>query len=204
MNITTLTVGPIETNCYIVEDEGELLVIDPGAEAERIVEAIGERSVAYIVLTHGHWDHIDGLTGVAEATGAPIACGAADALDIEQPTGRLSTMLHNYGNPTVDRRLGDGDEVAVGSQVFQVIETPGHTPGCICLYCAEQGVLFSGDTVFAHGRFGRTDFENGSPSDMEASLEKIAAMIPDTTTIYPGHEDSSTMERERKLNPYFA
>lgn len=202
MEIKTVVVGPIETNCYIVEDEGELLVIDPGAAPERIMEEVGEQPVAYIVLTHGHWDHMDGLTGVAEATGAPIAAGAGDALDIEQPTGRMATMLHDYGHPTVDRRLGDGDEVSVGSVTFKVIETPGHTPGSICLYCAEEGVMFSGDTVFAHGRFGRTDFETGSPEDMVESLSKLSDIVDDETKIYPGHEDATTMKVERALNPY--
>ena len=203
MKVETVVVGPIETNCYLVEDAGELMVVDPGAQPQRILKALRGRPVKLIVLTHSHWDHIDGLTALVQESNAPVFAGAKDADDIENPPKSTLLRLHAYGHPHVNRRLVEGDEVALGSAVFKVLETPGHTPGSICLYCAEEGVLLSGDTVFCGGRFGRTDFAKGDPQAMQRSLRKISDIVADGTRIYCGHESSTTMERERRLNPYF-
>ena len=107
-----------------------------------------------------------------------------------------------HGAPHVDRLLQDGDKVALGSSTFTVIETPGHSEGSICLYCADAGVLFSGDTLFSDGRFGRTDFEHGSMEKMLETLQRKFAHIPDDVIVYPGHEAATTMGRERALNPH--
>ena len=203
MNIETCKVGPILTNCYIVEDGGEALVIDPGDNLTLIVADIHARPVREIVVTHAHWDHIGALSGLASATGAPVAMSAADATLVDGVASQEGHDLdRGYGAPHVNRLLHDGDEVTVGSKVFTVIETPGHSEGSICLYCAEDGVLFSGDTLFSGGRFGRTDFEHGSMGKMAETLSTKFADIPDDVIVYPGHEGASTMGRERALNPY--
>lgn len=203
MNIEICKVGPILTNCYIVEDSGQVVVIDPGDDLTMIVADIHARPVEQIVVTHAHWDHIGALSGLASATGAPVAMSAADAALVDGVANQEGHDLdRGYGAPHVDRILHDGDEIALGSKVFTVIETPGHSEGSICLYCAEDGVLFSGDTLFSGGRFGRTDFEHGSMEKMVETLSTKFADIPDDVIVYPGHEGASTMGRERALNPY--
>lgn len=203
MNIETCKVGPIQTNCYIVEDGGEVLVIDPGDDLAIINGDIHARFVKEIVVTHAHWDHIGALSGLASITGAPVAMSAADAALVDGVAHQEGHDLDRaYGAPRVNRPLHEGDEVTVGSKTFTVIETPGHSEGSICLYCAEEGVLFSGDTLFSGGRFGRTDFEHGSMEQMVKTLSTKFADIPDAVVVYPGHEGASTMGRERALNPY--
>ncbi len=203
MNVETCKVGPILTNCYIVEDSGQVMVIDPGDDLTMIVADIHARPVEQIVVTHAHWDHIGALSGLADVTNAPVAMSAADAALVDGVANQEGHDLdRGHGAPHVDRILHDGDELALGSKVFTVIETPGHSEGSICLYCAEDGVLFSGDTLFSGGRFGRTDFEHGSMEKMVETLSTKFVDIPDDVIVYPGHEGASTMGRERMLNPY--
>lgn len=203
MNVETCKVGPILTNCYIVEDGGKVLVIDPGDDLTMIVADIHARPVEQIVVTHAHWDHVGSLSGLADVTGAPVAMSAADAALVDGVANQDGHDLdRGHGAPHVDRILHDGDELTLGSKVFTVIETPGHSEGSICLYCAEDGVLFSGDTLFSGGRFGRTDFEHGSMEKMIETLSTKFVDIPDDVIVYPGHEGASTMGRERALNPY--
>lgn len=203
MNIETCVVGPIAENCYIVEDAGEVIVIDPGDDLTRIVAELKGRPVREIVCTHGHWDHVGALSGLEGVTGAPGAMSTTDAPRVDGVSAMDGRdIARGAGAPHVDRMLADGDEVKVGDAVFTVIETPGHTPGSICLYCADKGVLFTGDTVFAGGRFGRTDFEGGSMDALVDSLGTRFVEIPGGVVVYPGHEMSSTMGRERMLNPY--
>ncbi len=203
MKIETRVVGPIEENCYLVEEGGELLVVDPGDELERIMSAVGKRPVRKIVLTHGHWDHIGAAAGLSAKTGARIAAGADDAHSIET-CEKDSVRKSPYGLPAVAERLGDGDSVTVGFVSFRVIATPGHTPGSICLYSAAQKTLFAGDTLFAGGRYGRTDLERGSFEAIVGSMREKLAPIPDDVNVYCGHGKPTTMGAERALNPYLA
>lgn len=203
MKIDTCVVGPIETNCYIVEDAGETIVIDPGDQPLLIMDALAGREIKEIIVTHYHWDHLSALSALQEATGARAAMSQKDA-DRVDGVSRLDSfdIDRGHGAPRIDRRLSEGDEVTVGECVFKVIETPGHTPGSICLYCAEQQTLFSGDTLFADGRHGRTDFVDGSQRAMVDTLVNKFIDVSDDTRVYPGHEHSSTMARERRLNPH--
>ena len=203
MRIETRVVGPIEENCYIVEDAGELLVIDPGDELERIVSAVGKRRLRSIVVTHGHWDHIGAVAGLAAKTGAPVAASALDAAAIEN-CQNPSVRRNPYGLPMVGRRLEDGDCINVGYVSFSVLATPGHTSGSICLYSSAQKALFAGDTLFAGGRYGRTDLEGGSFEDIVRSMRERLAPLPDATAVYCGHGESTTIGAERARNPYLA
>lgn len=203
MKIESCVVGPIRTNCYLVEDEGELVVIDPGDELTRIVADIKVRPVKEIACTHFHWDHLCALSGLKDATGAPAAISQADAAYVEGLSNMDGHDLdRGHGAPRFERMLHDGDEVTVGGSVFTVIETPGHSEGSICLYCPEQRVLFAGDTLFSKGRFGRTDLPGGSMDAMVETLSTKFVGIPDDVVVHPGHEASSTMGLERVLNPY--
>lgn len=203
MNVDYVKVGPIQTNCYIVEDEGEVMVIDPGDNLTRIVAELKGRPVKQIVLTHFHWDHVTALSGLEEVTGAPAAMSAVDARFVDGVTNQEGRdIAQGHGAPHIDRMLHDGDDIQLGSKTFKVIETPGHSHGSICLYCEDEGVLFTGDTIFAGGRYGRTDFEESSPEEMMESLQTRFVDIPDDVVVLPGHESFSNMGTERALNPY--
>ncbi len=188
LTIQTLLVGVLGTNCYLVSDpeSREMLVIDPGAEAERILAAIraGGVKVAAIVNTHGHWDHIGANGEVKEATGAPLLIHEADA---------------GITSPPADRLLHGEEELPLGRFKLRVIHTPGHSPGSICLYL--PGVLFSGDTLFAES-VGRTDLPGGSLSQLVSSIREKLFVLPDETVVHPGHGPSTTVGEERSLNPY--
>ena len=203
MNVTTCVVGPIEENCYIIEEEGEVLIIDPGDDAEELLEKIAGKKLKYIALTHGHWDHIGAVSTLAANTGAPVACSALD-VDLVENCDNEHVKSKLDGMPKVDIELSDGDNLKLGNLVFDVIATPGHTPGSVCYYNEQDRVLFSGDTLFQGGRHGRCDFEGGSLDDMISSLKNKLNLLPDETIIYPGHEASSTMKKEREANQYLS
>lgn len=211
MNIETVVVGPIQTNCYLVEDAGELMVVDPGDEPGRIIEAIGGRCVCQVVLTHRHWDHTGAVPVLLEETGAPLAVHRCDAPHVFTRSRQVrwydQRCFAGHERACVDGRVADrlldeGDELVVGNCVFSVIHTPGHTPGSVCLYCAGQQVLLAGDTLFAGGRYGRTDFDEGSPADMRHTLQTKFASLPDEVAVLSGHEASSVLGVERRQNPY--
>ena len=195
MNIKTMQVGPLGTNCYLLEDEHTraAAVIDPGGDGARIeaqLRADGAE-LKRILLTHAHFDHTG---GVAEHHAAhpevPVFLHPADAARLG------SQVFPPIGAPTVP--YGDGDVVKLGDLDIQVLHTPGHTPGGVCLLVGDA--LFTGDTLF-QGSMGRIDFEGGSYEDIMASLARLAH-LPGDFRVLPGHMDASTLERERKTNYY--
>jgi|SRR3989339_45732 len=188
MKVHTLVVGPIDTNCYLVEDEAsrECLIIDPGDEAETIIESIGQQQLLpkMIVNTHGHFDHVTANLVLKDRYHVPIMFHDKDS------------FLVNLTIPVkADKYLVDGDVLSIGPLNFKVIHTPGHSPGGICLFEAAQGVLFSGDTLFFN-TCGRTDFPYCSPGEMGKSLEKLVA-LPADTLVYPGHGRPTKIAEER-------
>jgi glyoxylase-like metal-dependent hydrolase (beta-lactamase superfamily II) len=202
LKIDSITVGPIQSNCYIVWDEKsrEGVVIDPGNEAGRILEKIEEHgvSVGLILCTHGHFDHVGGVSGVKKKTGAKVAIHRGD-LDLFMHA-RHQGMLWGFFNveqpSPPDVLLEEGDEIAAGDLRFTVLQTPGHSPGGISLY--GQGVVFTGDTVFA-GSVGRTDLPGGSVDDLKKSFSRLMSLPPETK-ILPGHGGESTVGEEKETN----
>lgn len=193
MNLHRLTVGPLQTNCYLVADEsGVCAVIDPGDEPEKILAYAREHGlrICAVLLTHGHFDHVGGVRVIAQATACPVWMHENDLT--------LRTAM-TVAAPYYTDFYAEGDEVAVGSLRFLVMETPGHTPGSVCLLC--ENTLFTGDTLFA-GSCGRTDL-GGNAQDMRRSLARLAA-IRENYTVCPGHGAGSTLEAERAGNPYLA
>ncbi len=206
--IRLFVVGDIQTNCYAYISQGECLVVDPGASGAQIAEALADVKVTQVVATHRHHDHVGGVRALVEATGAPWAISAADA---ELATRAIEISSHDVGGlggvvdnpPEPDRTLVEGDILEVGSARFRVIETPGHTPGCVILMGegSAEGIAFVGDTLFA-GSCGRCDLMGGSWPAMQKTLERLSTLIDPATTLLSGHGEVTTMERELATNPY--
>ena len=201
VDVKYLVMGFLANNVYIVSDGKGTFVVDPSCDADTILAALGDTKLDAIVLTHAHFDHMGAAAALREATGAPVIASALDAPAVENPTG---PAVGDTEPCPVDRTVTNGDIVEVGDMKWKVIETPGHTPGSICLFDIPQfgnhpgglPVLISGDTLFC-GSIGRTDFEGGSMADMKASLKKLA-MLPDDTAVLPGHNSLTTIGAERK------
>ncbi|MFC2066637.1 MBL fold metallo-hydrolase [Chloroflexota bacterium] len=202
MILKTLVVGPFASNCYIVGSAStkQGMIIDTGAEPEKILNSIKELGleIKFIVLTHGHMDHIGALEQVMEATGAEVAVHTDDAgLLQRQPKSPVDSSAHQASSPY--RLLNGGDSVDFGDMNFLVLHTPGHSRGGICLL--GQGVVFSGDTLFNYG-IGRYDLSGGSYNQLMDSLHTKLMVLPDETIVYPGHGPDTTIGAERRGNPF--
>jgi len=203
MNVECLTVGEIQANCWVVWSEPkQAIVIDPGAEPSRILAFLKEHGleVAAYGLTHGHVDHIDAISEMYASRPAPIGIHPAD---LEWAFSAADSMPPFYAAPNeppeVARQFKQGQEWSEAGLKYRIIETPGHTPGSVCLLFDEHS-LFCGDTLFA-GSVGRTDLPGGSSRSLTQSLATLAA-LPDSTKVYPGHGPTTTIGREKQTN-YF-
>jgi len=199
-----LPVGWLETNCYLFWDTESkaAAVIDPGADEDAILEAIGSRQlrVVAIINTHGHGDHIAANRPLKAALGAPLYIHEKDSLILSDPRRNYSQQIGlPITSPAADIFLKAGDAVTVGRTDLKVLETPGHTPGSICLEAAGR-ILFSGDTLFA-GSIGRTDLPEGDGLAMQASLRQLVR-LPEAMAVFPGHGPATTIGRERLENPF--
>ncbi len=201
-----LTVGELAVNCYIIWDSvtKEAFVIDPGGDAADILDAVRREGlkVRYIVNTHGHFDHVGADGEVKAATGAPLAVHRKDSV--------LLSEAHEHGvifgvrtnaQPAPDVYLEEGGVITAGKVTLRIIHTPGHTPGGVCLYEKEMGLLFTGDTLFA-GSIGRTDFPGGSYEDLIGAVKKKLLHLGDSVRVLPGHGPESTIGEEKETNPF--
>lgn len=204
--LKTLVVGPIAANCYLLgcPQTGEGAVIDPGDEAEKILQAAQEAGlkIRYIINTHGHIDHIGANHALKLATGASILIHSADAPLLVEPKKNLSAWMGKMiQSPAADTLLQEGDIISIGETIkLEVIHTPGHTPGGICL--KGEGVIFTGDTLFA-GSIGRTDFPGGSYEQLINAIKAKLFSLDDDLKVYPGHGPASSIGAERAANPFF-
>lgn len=205
MRVDRLVLGELDTNCWVVADGqgGPALVIDPAGGEGLLLAALGNRQVAAVVLTHGHFDHLGAADALRVSTGAPLAVHAADAAWITDPATTGGALFgFDHSTARADRTLEDGDTVAAGGLILRVLHTPGHTPGSVCLLAEGEGHLFSGDTVFA-GSVGRTDFPGGDSCALSRSIAERLAGLPADTVVHPGHGPDTTIGREVRVNPYF-
>lgn len=207
MHILQLPVGGLQTNCYILYGDDAAhngVVVDPGAEPDRILRAIAAENVTvrYILLTHVHFDHILAVKEILQATGAPLLVHRGDQAALTDPQLSLvgAVLPGQRYDLTADRLLTDGDTVTAGALTFTVLHTPGHTPGSVCYVCGD--VLVAGDTLFG-GSAGRTDLPGGDPNALFRSLRRLAELEGDYTVL-PGHGEETTLERERRCNPFMA
>jgi len=206
--VDTVVVSPFQTNCYIVADPKtrEGIVIDPGDEPARIVAVVDfhKITVKFIVATHGHPDHVLGVQGVKEATGAPFWMPEED-WEFARNAHWQAQLYHWLAAPVPepDGFLKEGQVLEVGQLRFTVLSVPGHTPGHIALSLTDaKGTLhlFSGDVLFA-GSVGRTDLPGGNWEALQQSLKRLMA-LPDETIVYPGHGRITTIGEERRYNPF--
>jgi hydroxyacylglutathione hydrolase len=195
-----LPVGPVAANCYIFgcANTKEAVVIDPGAEDNLIKQQINVSGLTprYIINTHGHGDHI----GANSKMRLPVFIHVSDAKCLTNPLKNMSMMLGMpISSPPASRLLEDGDKIDVGDLTIEIIHTPGHTPGSICLKCDE--IVFTGDTLFAGG-VGRTDLPGGSEAELIKSIRERLFVLPDETEVYPGHGPATTIGREKGHNSF--
>jgi glyoxylase-like metal-dependent hydrolase (beta-lactamase superfamily II) len=190
MNIRKLTLGLYQTNTYLLANDTEAVVIDPGYEADTILDALAGKTLKAILLTHGHFDHVGAVKELAAETGCEVWIHAAEATMPPMVTAGPLYFTHTYD---------EGDTVSpIAGLELTVLHTPGHTPGSVCLLMGNE--MFSGDTLFACS-FGRTDLPGGDPRKMMESLRRLAS-LQGNFFIHPGHGGSTTLDAEKRFNPY--
>lgn len=205
MRLKTIVSIDMGENCYIVIDEKsadkKAIVIDPGANAEKINSFISNEgiSVAAVCLTHCHFDHTGAVREVAEFTSAPVLICRGEEIVAENTAYNLTSMTGNEYTVKYDRVLEDGEKFSFGTLSFRVIKTPGHTPGSCCFYFENEGVLFSGDTLFFMS-CGRTDFPGGSETAIVKSIREKLFALPDDVTVYCGHGEHTSIGFEKQNN----
>ncbi len=204
MFLDTLVVGPLQENSYVVacEETKEAVIIDPGAEAERIYRVVTFQgfTLKYVMNTHGHVDHIGGVGDLIEKTGVPFMMHKDDMFLIQEiEHDPIQAFLQIKTPPPPDRFLSDGEKIAVGNLEFEVLHTPGHTPGGVCFLVAN--VLFCGDTLFANS-IGRTDLPGGSHQQLLTSIREKLFTLDDNVRAYSGHGSVTTIGNERQFNPF--
>lgn len=206
MIVDIVAVGPLGVNCCILgcPETKQGVVVDPGGDVELIMETVVRHglTVATIVNTHGHFDHVGGNRRLKELTGARLLIHAAD----EPMLSRVASVAGMYGlqgenSPAPDGHLSDGMSLSYGNCTLRVLHTPGHTPGGCCLYLEQDGKIITGDTLFADG-IGRTDLPGGSYEQLAESIRTRLFTLPDEVIAYPGHGPATTIGHEKQHNPY--
>ena len=207
IDVRMFTVGPVQENCYVVRTNGSDrgVIVDPGEEPERLLKALDELGVGKleaILITHTHFDHIGAVAPVAKATGAPVICP-------ELETAVLANIMDYVPWPgfgpfesyEADRTVGGGEQLELAGLRFEVIFTPGHSPGHVTYALSGEPAVFSGDVLF-QGSVGRVDLPGGDWATLLSSIESLVDSFPAETTVYPGHMGITTLGRERASNPF--
>jgi len=205
MILETVVVGPLAENCFIIGCEATKAgaIIDPGDEATKIIRIVEKQKleIKYILLTHGHIDHLTAIQKLKEKYHAEFLMHKADLFLVENaPTQAAMFDLPDPGAPQPDRFLADGDTVSLGKLNIKILHTPGHSPGSITFYVEDK--IFVGDLIFS-GSIGRTDLPGGNYEQLIHSVENKIFTLPDSTAIFPGHGPVASVGTEKKYNPFF-
>jgi len=206
MIIRSMPLGPLQANCFIVgcEETRQAAAIDPGGDADRIIAALKKDhlTLAAIINTHGHFDHVGANMALKRATDAQLMIHKLDAPMLAYaPQSAAAWGLRADDSPEPDRLLEDGDTIECGQLQFDVIHTPGHSPGGSCFYIKDENVVFVGDTLFA-GSIGRTDLPGGDYDTLIRSIQTRLFVLPDDTKVYNGHMELTTIGEEKRFNPF--
>ena len=204
--IKAMVLGPVQTNTYFIinDDTDECIIADPAESPDRITGFIEENSLipVAVILTHGHFDHIAAVKGVLDKWRIPVYASEKEKELLE--SAELNQSLMAYGKGIMvkaDRFLKDSEEFEAGGIRFKCLHTPGHTAGSCCYLIDSMKALISGDTLF-EGSIGRTDFPTGDVAVMKKTLDEIISKLPDELEVYPGHGGMTTIEDEKKWNPF--
>jgi hydroxyacylglutathione hydrolase len=204
MILETLTVGPFQENCYVIGDGETGAIVDPGDEAARIALAVEQTGleIGQILVTHAHIDHVGAVGALADEYACPVLMHAeAEPMLQQLPTQAMMMGLRFGKVPAVDRHIQDGEILEVGSLKLQSLYTPGHAPGHLAFYVESEGLVLSGDALFA-GSVGRTDLFGGDMEVLVRSIRERLLTLPDETRVYPGHGPQTTIGDERAYNPF--
>lgn len=202
MNIISKVVGDLQENCYIVFENKDAVVIDPGADAQKIMNILKEKDLhlTHILLTHGHFDHIGAVGEIKRQTGAQLCIHFDDSDMLKSPDKNLSVFVGgSFQTDAADLYLYDGQIIETGGMRIKVIATPGHTPGGVCFEIGDS--LFSGDTLFRFS-VGRTDFPGSSAVKLDNSLTQVLGNLKKNYFVYPGHGPATTLDEEKENNPF--
>ncbi|MFO7888548.1 MAG: MBL fold metallo-hydrolase [Eubacteriales bacterium] len=204
MIIETLRLGSYGANCYIVgsEKSKDIMIIDPGAESTKIKNLIKSKSYnpKFILLTHGHGDHIGGAKDLKKEFNIPVYIHKKDGNMLKDERLNFTKMMYKNGiSLNADKFLEDGDKITLDNMKFEVLHTPGHTPGGISI--KHKDIVFSGDTLFK-GSIGRTDFPGGSYDQLIKSIKEKLLVLDENTVVYPGHEGKTTIKYEKENNQF--
>ncbi len=208
MHIDTFVLGDFQTNCYVVrpdESKKDCVLIDPGLHPYPLVQFLQQETLnpEAVIITHGHIDHIGGVEIIRESwPKAKVYIHKADAEMLTDSNENLSMLAGTiFQARPADVVINGLTEIRAAGIRFEILHTPGHTPGGICLHCPSDGIAFVGDTLFA-GSVGRSDFPGGSHEQLLQSIQTQLLVLPETTRIYPGHGPQTTLRNEKKHNPY--
>jgi hydroxyacylglutathione hydrolase len=205
MEVRCFTVGPLMENCWIVRRDGgdRALVIDPGDEADRLIQAIEQLGVTVeaILLTHTHFDHVGAVAPLARATGAPVTCPELEVPVLADINRWTFPGFGPYESYDADNTVAGGERLALAGLEIDVIFTPGHSPGHVSYSIPEGELVLSGDVLF-QGSIGRTDLPGGDAAELMRSIATLLDTLPDETRVLPGHMGATTLGRERATNPF--
>ena len=203
MDARCFTVGPLQENCWIVrrEDSDQALVIDPGDEADRLIDAVEGLTVEAILLTHTHFDHVGAVAALARHTGAPVYCPKLEVPILQDINSYVFPGFGPYEPYDPEETVEGGEQLTLAGLDIDVIFAPGHSPGHVCYSIADEQVLLGGDVLF-RGSIGRFDLPGGDAQTLLDSIANLLNTLPDETRVLPGHMGTTTLGRERATNPF--
>ena len=201
MQARGFTVGPLQENCWVVAEGAQAIVVDPGDEADRLIDELDGLTVEAILLTHTHFDHVGAVAALARHTGAPVYCPATEAFILRDINSYVFPGYGPYEPYDPEETVEGGERLTLAGLEIDVLLTPGHSPGHVSFSIPDHQLLLSGDVLF-QGSIGRTDLPGGEPERLMESIAMLLDTLPDDTRVLPGHMGVTTLGRERATNPF--